>query len=79
MSISNIEQLQDILLQSIEKLSKNKADIEEVSIMAKSCEAMLSSLKVQLQYNGMRNETPNIKFLQKCNRPETRLIEKPVQ
>lgn len=68
MSLKNIEQLRNVVLDSLENLVKNKIEIDEASIIAKSAEAVMSSLKLQLQYCGMRNEEPNITFLQDCNK-----------
>jgi hypothetical protein len=42
--------------------------------VSKAAETVLSSLKMQLAYSAMRQETPNIEFLQKCN--EGKLIER---
>lgn len=67
MTIKNIEQLQNHLLNCIERTDKKKMDIEELSIVAKAAEAIFSSIKLQISYNHLRNETPNIEFLQKCN------------
>ena len=68
MKISNVEQLRDYILKSIERLENSKIDIDELSIIAKAGESVLSSIKLELAYNNMRNETPNIKFLQDCNK-----------
>jgi hypothetical protein len=39
-----------------------------MSIIAKSSETVMSSIKLQLAYNNMRGEQPDIKFLQSCNK-----------
>lgn len=67
MKPKNIEQLQDLLLDSIEKFNKNKIDVHAMGIISKSTEVIMTSLKVQLAYNSMRKEMPNIKFLQDSN------------
>jgi hypothetical protein len=67
MKIRNIELLRNHILESLEKLEENKIDIDEASIIAKSGETIISSLKVQLSYANMRGEEPNIKFIQDCN------------
>ena len=68
MKIKNIEQLREFVLESLEKLSANKIDVTEAGVIAKSSETIMSSLKLQLSYSGMLNETPNIKFLQDCHK-----------
>ncbi len=67
MKIKNIEQLQSHLIESIERLASGKIDVVEMGIISKACEGVITSLKTQLMYNNMRNEIPNIKFLQECN------------
>lgn len=67
MKIKNSDQLRNHILRSIEKLDENKIDINELATIAKAGETIFSSLKLQLAYNNMRNEIPNIEFLQSCN------------
>lgn len=66
-SINNIEKLRDHLLTSLEKLENRKIDIDEVSIIAKSGEAIMSSLKLQLTYANMLGHVPNVRFLEDCH------------
>lgn len=70
MKFNNIEKLQHFILQSMENLEKKKIDVIEMGIIAKSSESIMSSLKLQLAYNNMRDEVPNIKFLEDCNEGE---------
>jgi len=51
----------------LDRFSKNKIDVHDMGIISKSTEVMMTSLKVQLAYNSMRKEQPNIKFLQDSN------------
>jgi len=51
----------------LEKLEKNKIDIEEVSIISKAGEAVFSSVKLQLQYSAMLGHSPKIDFLHDCH------------
>lgn len=67
MKPKNIEQLQDFLLESLDRFNKDKIDVHMMGIISKSTEVMMTSLKVQLAYNAMRKEMPNIKFLQDSN------------
>lgn len=75
MAIKNIEQLQEYILKSLDDLDKGKIDVNEASIKAKSAESINSSLKLQLAYNNMRGEIPNIPFLQTCNKGKLKEIE----
>lgn len=68
MKIKNAEQLRNHILQSIEDLDNGEIDIEQLSIIAKAGETIYSSIKLELAYNNMRNETPNIEFLQLSNK-----------
>jgi hypothetical protein len=70
MSINTIEDLQNIVLKNIELLDKDKVDINKCSIIAKGAEAVFSSLRLQIQYSALRNESPNVSFLQKNNKGE---------
>lgn len=66
--INNIEKLRNYLLDSIELCEKKKIKIDELSIIAKTAEAIFSSVKIQLVYNQMRNEKPSIDFIEECNK-----------
>lgn len=68
MKIKNIEQLQDYILDSLEKLSNNKIDVTEAGIIAKSAETVISSIKLQLSYSAMIGHTPHIDFLHNCHK-----------
>ncbi len=72
--LDNMEKVLEHICESLENLEKGKIDVVEMGIIAKSSEAIMSSLKIQLSYAGMRNEKPNIPFLQKCNHNE-KIIE----
>ena len=74
LKFNNIEKLRDHMLDCLEKLSQNKIDIDEVSIIAKGIETVNSSIKLQLAYSQMRDEKPNINFLQSCNKGEVKMI-----
>lgn len=72
--IKNCEQLRDYILQNLDLLESNIIDADHMGSVSKAAETVLSSLKMQLAYSAMRQETPNIEFLQKCN--EGKLIER---
>jgi hypothetical protein len=59
----DIAQLQEILLKNIIELDKDNAPIDKVAVLAKSCEVMISSVKVQLQYAAAKKELPSLEFL----------------
>ena len=60
----DIKQLQEILLQNIVSLNEDKVEINKVAVLAKSCEVMISSVKVQLQYSAALKEQPFLEFLE---------------
>lgn len=73
MKIKNAEQLRDHLLSKLELLDSGKIEIDELGQINKTSETIMSSLKLQLAYSGMRGEMPEIEFLQQCNK--SKLIE----
>lgn len=74
--ITNIEDMREYMIYTLERLEKKAIDVTEAGIIAKGGETIMSSLKLQLSYSGMRGEVPNIPFLEECNTPEDRnLIE----
>lgn len=72
--ITNCEQLRDHMLKKLEDLEKGNIEADEMGSISKATETILSSLKMQLAYSAMREETPNIEFLQSCNNGK-KLIE----
>lgn len=71
MKIDSIEKLRNHILESLDKLDKEKITIEELGTIAKAAETISSTLKLQLSYAHMRNELPRIDFLQRCHQVET--------
>jgi hypothetical protein len=67
MKINNIEQLRNFMVDNLEKMSKKNIDVTEMGIIAKSGEAIMSSLKLQLTYSSMIGDIPCIKFLDDCH------------
>lgn len=68
--IKTCEDLRDHLLTKLDALEHGELDPDTLGTISKSCETILGSLKLQIAYAAMRNETPNIKFLQLCNQGE---------
>lgn len=60
----DIKQLQEIMLKNIISLDEDKTSIDKVAVLAKSCEVVISSVKVQLQYASARKELPELQFLE---------------
>ena len=60
----DIKQLQEILLQNIVSLDADEVETNKVAVLAKACEVMVSSVKVQLQYSEARKEQPLLEFLE---------------
>lgn len=65
--ITSAEELRDHLLSKLDALEHGELDADKLGTIAKTAETIMSSLKLQLAYSAMRNEVPNIQFLQKCN------------
>lgn len=68
MKIKNNTDLRDHLLASIEDLDKGKIDIEHLAAVSKAAEAVVSSAKIELAYNAMKNQEPVIKFLENSDK-----------
>lgn len=64
LKFNTLEKLRNHMLETLEKLSNSKIDIDEVSIIAKGIESINSSIKLQLAYFAMRSEIPHIPFIQ---------------
>lgn len=82
MSIKNIEDLRDHVLATLEKLSKNKIDLNEASITAKLSETTISSIKIELEYARLMNRPTKIPFIEVCHKnniievkPNMKLVE----
>ena len=64
MKITNIDQLRNHALLTLERLESKEIDVNQAGITAKLCETIISTIKQELTYNAMlQRETP-IKFLE---------------
>lgn len=68
MKIKNIDELRKHLVSCIEDVASGTMSVEELGIVSKASEATFSSIKMQLMYNNMRGEQPDIDFIQDCNK-----------
>lgn len=62
--ITNITELCEHALGTLEKLSKKQIEVAEAGVTGKLYETVISSLKLQLVYAEMRDEEPNIDFIE---------------
>lgn len=78
MKIKNIEELRNHILDSLVQLEKGKIDVSHAAIIAKSGEAIMSSVKLQLMYSQMIGHEPKVDFLQDCHEgKKIAVIEQP--
>ena len=75
MSINNIDDLRQHAIDTLMKLSKNTISIEEAGVTGKLCENIVSTIKVQLEYAKMLEQSPDINFLEGCTIPNGRIID----
>ncbi len=61
--IKNIEQLRDHALLTLEKLSNGDIDTAEAGVTGKLCEAVIATVKSQLEYARMLQEEPQVPFM----------------
>lgn len=79
--LNNLDDLRNMVLDTIEKLSENKIDIHEAGILAKLSETVISGLKTQIEYAKLIDNQPSIPFIDNCarviegNKIENNLLE----
>lgn len=73
--ITNIEELRDHALQTLEDLENGLVDVDHAATVAKGCDTIMGTVKLQLTYSHMLGERPNIAFLQEAHRSTSNLIE----
>lgn len=62
--IKNINDLRAHAILTLKKLEKGKIDMSEAGVTAKLYESVISSLKIELEYNKMLGSDPFIPFLE---------------
>ena len=63
MGINNVEQLRDFLANELERVSAGGTTPAAANASANLAGKILSSVKMELEYNKMAGSTPNIGFL----------------
>jgi hypothetical protein len=63
MSITNIKHLRDHMLNLLARVENDKEVLVEAESTAKVCASILGTLKIEMDYNKMLGQTPNIPFL----------------
>lgn len=77
-NIRNITELRDHALETLEALDRGDIDVHQAGVTGKLYEAVISSLKTQLAYAEIRQEVPQIDFIdghsrKTINIPSTKL------
>ena len=62
--INSIEALRDHAILTLEKLAGGEIDTTEAGVTGKLCESVISTIKAQLEYSRLIDETPEIPFMQ---------------
>lgn len=63
MSIKNVEELRDFLSNELERVSNGETTPASANASANLAGKILSSVKMELEYNKMAGSNPNIEFL----------------
>lgn len=66
--ISTIQDLRDHALLTIQKLANGDIDTSEAGVTGKLCESVIATVKSQLEYSRMLDETPEIPFMQNSHK-----------
>ncbi len=66
--IKNLDDLREMVLDTLESLSSNKIDMQQAGIIAKLSETIVSGLKTQMEYARLTDEKPLIPFISRCSR-----------
>jgi hypothetical protein len=77
--ISNIDQLREDALRTIERLDNGDIVAEDASTKSKLYDNVMNSLKLQIFYSKIKEERPNIPFLNTCPVIEGNLVDKPIK
>lgn len=64
MSITNILDLRQHLVNTLNKLSREEITIQQAAVDGKLCGEIVSTLKTQLEYAKALGQTPQIDFLE---------------
>jgi hypothetical protein len=66
--IRNLDELRDIVLDTVQKMVKGKIDVTEAGVLAKLSETVISGLKTQMEYARLINQNPSIPFIAGCHK-----------
>jgi hypothetical protein len=75
MSINNVEELRDFLSQELDRVREGKSTPASANASANLAGKILSSVKMELEYNKMAGATPNIGFLGKSKIDQLKKLE----
>lgn len=68
MTISNVEDLRNYMAEELERLRTKESTPATANAAANIAGKMMSSVKMELEYNKMVGASPNISFLNGINR-----------
>jgi hypothetical protein len=74
--ISNIDQLREDALKTIERLDNGEIDATNASAKSKLYDDVMNSLKLQMFYAKLKEERPNIPFLNTSTVIEGTMVDK---
>jgi hypothetical protein len=74
MPITNVEELREFLSSELERVSKGEITPAGANASANLAGKVLSSVKMELEYNKMAGLTPNIGFLKGLTRNTNKLL-----
>lgn len=75
MPINTVEELREFLSAQMEAVRAGSSTPAAANAGANLAGKMLSSVKMELEYNKMAGATPDIKFLNKSDKKEIKSIE----
>ncbi len=61
--ITNLEDLRNLVLENIQKLTNNEIDIQNAAVSCKAVDTVISTIKTELDYYRMIGKTPVIPFI----------------
>lgn len=71
--INNVEELRNLALDALEKLTRGEIDTAQALTHAKLCDSVILTIKTQLEYSRMVGESPSIPFMKSTH--EMKLID----
>ena len=64
MSIKNIHDVRDELIEAVDSVKKDPRRVAQVHEISNACGKIINSVKLELEYAALKKEKPSIKFLE---------------